>query len=44
MGCDFLQGFHIARPMPFDQLTGFLGLAPADGIDGVSPVIGAALS
>lgn len=44
MGCDFLQGFHIARPMPFDQLAGFLGLAPAEGIDGVSPVIGAALS
>ncbi|MFN8052048.1 MAG: bifunctional diguanylate cyclase/phosphodiesterase [Acidimicrobiales bacterium] len=24
MGCDFLQGFHVARPMPFDQLVPLL--------------------
>jgi len=29
LGCDFIQGFHIARPMPFDHLVGFLGLEHA---------------
>ena len=24
MGCDFLQGFHIARPMPLDALIAFM--------------------
>jgi len=40
LGCDFLQGFHIARPMPFDQLTGFLGVDPQR----LSDHLGAALT
>jgi EAL domain-containing protein (putative c-di-GMP-specific phosphodiesterase class I) len=27
LGCDFIQGFHVARPMPFELLTAFLGVS-----------------
>lgn len=28
MGCDYAQGFHIARPMPVSQLEAWLGASP----------------
>jgi len=32
MGCDLAQGYLIARPMPFEQLLGFLEQAPEIGV------------
>ncbi len=26
MGCDYGQGYHLAKPMPYDQIRSFLGL------------------
>ncbi|OGA67239.1 MAG: hypothetical protein A3G83_15120 [Betaproteobacteria bacterium RIFCSPLOWO2_12_FULL_68_20] len=28
-GCRFVQGYHIARPMPAEELCGWLDAAPA---------------
>ena len=44
LGCDFLQGFHLARPMPFDALVGFLGAEPADDVARLSTDRGVVLS
>jgi EAL domain-containing protein (putative c-di-GMP-specific phosphodiesterase class I) len=29
MGCDYLQGYHLSRPLPFDELVKFINRPPA---------------
>jgi diguanylate cyclase (GGDEF)-like protein len=39
MGCTRIQGFHLARPMPHEDLPGWLGRAPDRGVPTTSAVI-----
>jgi len=36
MGCEYIQGYHIARPMPHDQLTELLIASEASNDDQVN--------
>jgi EAL domain-containing protein (putative c-di-GMP-specific phosphodiesterase class I) len=38
MGCDLVQGWHLGRAMPIDELAPWLNTRPADGARGIRAV------